>query len=57
VSTPGRDADSEWTPGRRAVLVIFGAIVLVLLLAGYVANAYRAETRERLAPQHSATAR
>ncbi len=40
------------SPGRRAVLVIFGGVVFVLVVAGYLATQFRAATRERLVPPH-----
>jgi hypothetical protein len=52
VGEPEGEEDEGASPGRRAVLMIFGGVILVFVVAGYLAVHYRAETRERLRPQH-----
>jgi hypothetical protein len=54
VETPEPEAERA-SPGRRAVLIIFGGVVFVLVVAGYLATQFRAGTRERLVPPHPTT--
>ena len=51
METPEHEIERT-SPGRRAVLVIFGGVVFVLVVAGYLATQFRAGTRERLVPPH-----